>query len=152
MPSIDDMVREFHVAMDIPIAESASVPSDERVRLRAKLITEEYFETMAALFGTVYGAEVLAEAQETVSRVIENATVLVDLPELADGLCDLDYVVAGTRLEFGIPGEAVLAEVHAANMRKTDGPIREDGKRLKPPGWVGPDIAGVLARASKVSP
>ena len=32
-------------------------------------------------------------------------------------------------------------------MRKVGGPIRpEDGKRLKPPGWVGPDILGELIK------
>ena len=30
-------------------------------------------------------------------------------------------------------------------MAKAGGPLREDGKRLKPPGWTPPDIAGVLA-------
>jgi predicted HAD superfamily Cof-like phosphohydrolase len=145
--TIDSLVRDFHEAMDIPVVETPSVPSDERVRLRASLIAEEFFETMAAMFGE--HCPNLAEAQGEVTYAIENNRVRVDLVELADGLCDLDYVVAGTRLEFGIPGEEVLAEVHAANMRKTGGPLRADGKRLKPPGWVGPDVAGVIERAKR---
>lgn len=44
----------------------------------------------------------------------------------------------------GIDLRPVWSEVHAANMRKTTGPVREDGKRLKPEGWQPPDIAGVL--------
>lgn len=35
-------------------------------------------------------------------------------------------------------------DVHRANMAKTTGPVRADGKRLKPEGWQPPDIAGVL--------
>jgi predicted HAD superfamily Cof-like phosphohydrolase len=61
-------------------------------------------------------------------------------------MADLDYVVEGTRLEFGIDGEPIAAEVHRANMAKTEGPVAPDGKRLKPPGWTPPDIAGVLRK------
>ena len=68
----------------------------------------------------------------------------VDLPALVDGLADLDYVVEGTRIEFGVNGTPVADEVHAANMRKADGPVDEHGKKRKPPGWVGPDIERVL--------
>ncbi len=38
-------------------------------------------------------------------------------------------------------------EVHRSNMAKVGGPIRGDGKRLKPEGWTPPDVAGVLAAA-----
>lgn len=140
---IDDLVSEFHRAMDIPVADKPSIPSDERVRLRARLITEEYLETMEALFkepGRLFSAKSI------LSNVADEGEIRVFLPDLADGLCDLDYVVAGTRLEFGIPGGAILEEVHAANRRKTGGPIREDGKRMKPAGWTPPDIEGVLKR------
>lgn len=134
--TIDNLVSDFHHAMNIPVADKLGVPTDERVRLRARLITEEYIETMQALFpDSPAWTDAISCLDEIVGSVPK-----VDLVELADGLCDLDYVVAGTRLEFGIPGEAVLAEVHAANMRKASGPVRKDGKKLKPVNWVGPDI------------
>lgn len=142
---IDNLVSDFHHAMDIPVADKLGVPADERVRLRARLICEEFIETIESLFGKSRNPWI-EEAENALATAIESAEVNVDLVELADGLCDLDYVVAGTRLEFGIPGEAVLAEVHKSNMAKKDGPVREDGKRMKPVGWVGPDIAGVLAK------
>jgi predicted HAD superfamily Cof-like phosphohydrolase len=56
----------------------------------------------------------------------------------------LDYVVEGTRLEFGIDGESIAEEVHRTNMLKTDGPTSPEGKRLKPPGWEPPRIAMIL--------
>ena len=59
---------------------------------------------------------------------------------------DLDYVVEGTRLEFEIDGGPIAVEVHRSNMAKVGGPVREDGKRLKPPGWTPPDIAGELRK------
>lgn len=73
----------------------------------------------------------------------------VDLVEFADALADLDYVIEGTRLEFGINGAPIAAEVHRSNLSKLgpNGPmLREDGKILKPPGWTPPDIAGELRK------
>lgn len=68
----------------------------------------------------------------------------IDLEKLSDGLADLIYVTVGTALEFGIPLDRVWAEVQRANMQKASGPRRADGKVLKPPGWVPPDIHGAL--------
>jgi predicted HAD superfamily Cof-like phosphohydrolase len=68
-----------------------------------------------------------------------------DLVEAIDGMCDLLCVVYGTAAEFGIDLAPFWDEVHRTNMAKAGGPVREDGKRLKPPGWTPPDIAGVLA-------
>ena len=68
--------------------------------------------------------------------------------EAADALADLVYVVYGMALETGIDLAAVLAEVQRSNMSKLgpDGrPVyREDGKVLKGPGYVPPDVAGAL--------
>lgn len=150
MTDIDSLVREFHEAMNLPVATELGVPADERVRLRARLITEEYFETMRALFSG--RCPDIDEAENCLAHAIEQEPVSVDLVELADGLCDLDYVVAGTRLELGIPGKAVLAEVHKSNLAKVGGPISPQGKQLKPPGWTPPDIAGVLERHKGAKP
>lgn len=133
-------VIAFHEAMGVPVNEVPAVPSEDRVRLRLSLIAEEFFEVMEAALGESH----VCYAKVLVMAAIKYVTPQVDLPKFVDGLTDLDYVNEGTRLEFGIDGGPVLEEVHAANMRKTDGPIREDGKRLKPPGWVGPDIERVL--------
>lgn len=46
--------------------------------------------------------------------------------------------------DCSIPLWEVFQEIHRSNMRKVGGPIRADGKRLKPEGWVGPDIASKL--------
>ena len=68
----------------------------------------------------------------------------------ADALADLVYVVYGMALETGIDLAAVLAEVQRSNMSKlgADGrPVyRQDGKVLKGPGYLPPDVAAVLAR------
>ena len=69
-----------------------------------------------------------------------------NLVELVDALADLDYVVEGTRIEFGINGKPIADAVHAANMAKVGGGIRGDGKINKPEGWQPPDIAGELRK------
>lgn len=59
---------------------------------------------------------------------------------VADALADLLYVVIGSALQWGIPLERVLAEVHRSNMTKTAGDKRADGKILKGPGYSPPDL------------
>jgi predicted HAD superfamily Cof-like phosphohydrolase len=70
------------------------------------------------------------------------------LPAIAQELADVVYVAYGTALAYGIDLDAVLAEVHRANMSKLglDGqPIIRDGKVAKGPQFQSADIAAVLA-------
>ncbi len=136
MTMIDD-VKAFHEAMGVPVLTKPEVPSADRAALRLGLIAEEFCELCEA---TGSRAESLVGGYDPELRGVA-------LPDVADAIADLIYVLIGTAHEFGIPLEAVWNEVHAANMRKVDGPVRADGKKLKPPGWVGPDIQGVLKRA-----
>lgn len=133
-------VAAFHRATDTPIAEVPSIPSDERVKLRLDLISEEFFELLDSLGWAQYGADFMPDPNGHRNIV---AT--------ADALADLVYVIIGTALEFGIPLDEVWAEVQRANLAKigADGKVhkRADGKVLKPEGWMPPDIAGVLQRA-----
>jgi predicted HAD superfamily Cof-like phosphohydrolase len=140
--SIRDAVTHFHRVMDIPVLDHPQVPSDERVRLRLRLIAEEFFEVLWAC--GICLSETVDLAYLSVMKRIREDQINVDLPALADNLCDLDYVTEGARLEFGIRGAEVLAEVQRANLAKVGGPKRADGKVLKPEGWQAPDIARVL--------
>jgi predicted HAD superfamily Cof-like phosphohydrolase len=142
--TLRDQVMQFHKAMDCPTRSRPETIPDDRVRLRAALIAEEFFETLRAMFGA-YAAG-LENAEELVKQAIRLDPIHVDMPALADGMADLDYVVEGTRLEFGIDGSPIASEVHRANMTKIGGPIAPNGKRLKPPGWAPPDITGELRK------
>jgi len=143
---------EFHRTLGQPILESPTVPSDSRVRLRASLIFEELRETIQSMFdgnsavGNKLARDEWHSASEAIQRIIAEAAVKVDLEQLADGLGDLDYVVEGTRLEFGINGGPIARAIHRANMQKVGGPKRSDGKVMKPEGWKPPDIAGELQK------
>ena len=75
-----------------------------------------------------------------------------DLPEVADALGDMLYILCGTILEHGMQYkiEEVFAEIQRSNMSKlgVDGkPIyREDGKVLKGPNYFKPNIAAILEK------
>jgi predicted HAD superfamily Cof-like phosphohydrolase len=76
------------------------------------------------------------------------AVVRQDTVAIADALADIVYVAYGSALTYGIDLDAVLREVHRANMSKlgADGKpmMREDGKVLKPPTYAGPNVGRVL--------
>jgi predicted HAD superfamily Cof-like phosphohydrolase len=139
-------VLEFHKAMGQPILESPTVPPDERVRLRARLILEEAFEFLEACFqqNGERTRDMINEAKAAIAHYINRADVLVRLTNAADALADIKYVVEGTFIEMGIDSGPVDDEVHRSNMAKTGGGSRVDGKILKPAGWAPPDIASVL--------
>lgn len=91
-----NQVAEFHRTFKHPILSEPTIPSESRCKLRIALIAEE-----------------LKELQEA----IENN----DLIEVADALCDIQYVLSGAVLEFGL-GEkfrALFDEVQRSNMSKT---------------------------------
>lgn len=118
-------VKAFHRTYGLPISESPNIIPADRFNLRLSLIEEELAEF-------VYAA-------------INN-----DIVEVADALGDLLYVVIGAALEYGIPLDEVVDEIHASNMSKlgVDGkPIyRSDGKVLKGINYKEPDIKGVLGK------
>lgn len=150
-------VRRFHQVYGAPIAERPEIPSAEQRLLRVRLILEEAME-FAAASGYPLRVYVLneeaADGKSDVVTLLEQATTAmckdeaVDLLEVADALGDLNVVVNGSALVWGIPIASIDAEVDASNMSKLmpDGTVkqREDGKVLKGPNYFKPDIADVL--------
>lgn len=112
-------VFEFHRKFGCKVGTKPAIPDSGTAELRERLLREEFEETVKALR-------------------------LGDMAGIADGVCDLIYVAIGLAISYGIYLPEVWAEVHAANMRKVGGDTRDDGKVLKPKGWRGPDIEGVL--------
>lgn len=97
MDKIDPLnqVGEFHRTFKHPILESPQIPSQGRCDLRVSLIAEE-----------------LDELREAIADH--------DLIEVADALCDIQYVLSGAILEFGL-GEKfkdLFEEVQRSNMSK----------------------------------
>ncbi len=79
-------------------------------------------------------------------KELEDAIVSRDRVEILDALTDLQYVLDGTYIAFGLDDlkEPAFKEVHASNMSKlgADGkPVyREDGKVLKGPNYRPPNL------------
>lgn len=145
---VDHQVREFHLKVGIPAPTGPVELPDERVRYRVRLISEEYLELLGAAFknsGEPWGRR-LREVQQYIELIVDQAPVELRLVPFFDATHDVDYVVAGTRVEFGYDGWPGACEVHRANMAKEGGAFRGDGKLLKPAGWTPPDIAGVLSK------
>lgn len=97
MEKIDPLnqVAEFHRVFKHPIENKPTIPAEDRCRLRVNLLAEELKE---------------------LEQAIENK----DIVEIADALCDMQYVLAGAVLEFGL-GEkfkALFDEVQRSNMSK----------------------------------
>ena len=125
------VTREFHEAFDLPRPDTIPVPPDEDlIRLRMRLIKEEY-------------VEVRAELTKLLSPLSVDET-LDTFRNLLKELSDLRYVVEGCAVAFGLDIEGAYLEVHRSNMSKLgeDGkPIyREDGKVLKGPGYTEADL------------
>ena len=80
-------------------------------------------------------AEILLGAARAACLAIDDRDAYSSAPALAGLACAVGYVAN----EWGIPLRPFWREVQRANMDKVGGPVRADGKRLKPPGWQGPD-------------
>jgi len=146
------MVLEFNRAIGAHIEpDTSNLPPPEVRLLRVRLLIEEMAETFDAMAGERL-SEVWAEmAVEKFASFGVEYPHPKDIEGIADGLADLIVVAIGTAQAYGIDLRPVFDEVHAANMRKLDGPKRADGKQLKPEGWKGPDIRAALDRGENLA-
>lgn len=125
------VVTLFHRAFRLPApAHPPLHPDPDLVRLRARLIREEFEEVMQELTYLAH-PHTPDEVTEAFRRLLKE-------------LADLRYVAEGCAVTFGLPIEAAYREVHRSNMSKLgpDGkPLyREDGKVLKGPGYTEADM------------
>jgi predicted HAD superfamily Cof-like phosphohydrolase len=141
----DTCVVEFHEAFGAPVAWSPGVPKAERRKLRCSLILEEAIEFCLA---SGYSPQVMSTATGEIKFDLFATADEPNIVEAADGLADLRYVTDGAALEWGIPLEKCLREVHRSNMSKLgeDGKpvLRADGKILKGPNFTPPDLGAIL--------
>lgn len=94
-PDALNLVAEFHRTFRHPILPAPEIPDETRCKLRVALIAEELKEMEVA--------------------ILEN-----DLVGVADALCDIQYVLSGAILEFGLADKfaALFEEVQRSNMSK----------------------------------
>jgi len=131
MSEFEDKVKEFQVMYNREVGEKMAGHYD-LLAMRKRLIDEEYKELDAEIVKAMDEIKTGGRPQKE--------TLLHLYKELAD----LQYVVSGLSVTFGIPIDEVFGRVHASNMSKlgADGkPIyREDGKILKGPNYFEPDL------------
>jgi len=132
--SREDSLEEFHKAFGHPVDEVMTVDGME---LRRSLIVEEFTELMSEISQVSIA---LARGRKPTLEVREN---------LLKELCDLQYVISGMAVAFGLPLQIAFNRVHSSNMSKLgeDGkPLyREDGKVLKGPNYEPPDLKDLVA-------
>lgn len=94
-PDALNQVAEFHRTFKHPIVDKPGIPSEDRCRLRVALIAEELKELEVAIRDK-------------------------NIVEVADALCDIQYVLSGAILEFGLGDKfkQLFDEVQRSNMSK----------------------------------
>lgn len=90
-------VIDFMTTANQPVVEDPAIPNEKRVKLRLDLIKEE-----------------LKELEEAIEQK--------NLTEIMDAFCDLEYVLLGAIVEFGMKDcfQENFNEVHDSNMSKFD--------------------------------
>jgi predicted HAD superfamily Cof-like phosphohydrolase len=118
-----EQVKEFHETYGLPVKATPDISDPKTNDLRINLLAEELDELKEALANN-------------------------DILEVLDALTDLQYVLDGAYLSFGLHSvkDAAFNEVQRSNMSKlgADGkPIRResDGKILKGPNFFEPDLS-----------
>ena len=103
-----NQVAEFHRTFKHPILDTPQIPSAERCNLRVALIAEELKE-------------------------LEVAILEKDIVGVADALADIQYVLSGAVLEFGLGNKfkALFDEVQRSNMSKACNTIEEAEATVK---------------------
>ena len=95
-------VAKFHDTFNMPVLDQPTLPSPQRSALRVSLLQEELNE-------------------------LKDAIAQQDIVAVADALSDLQYVLSGAVLEFGLAGRFadLFGEVQRSNMSKTCKTIEE---------------------------
>ncbi len=94
-PESLELVAQFHHTFKHPVVSTPAIPDAKRAKLRIDLLSEEL-------------------------RELEEAIKDNDLVAVADAFCDIQYVLSGAILEFGL-GEkfkTLFEEVQRSNMSK----------------------------------
>jgi predicted HAD superfamily Cof-like phosphohydrolase len=101
-------VAAFHRLFDLPVIDEPAVPPSDRCRLRINLLEEE-----------------LKELKEAITKG--------SIVDAADAFADLQYVLSGAILEFGLGSrfKDLFDEVQRSNMSKACPTLEDANETLK---------------------
>lgn len=107
-PDCLNQVADFHRTFKHPILDRPQMPSENRCNLRVALIAEELKE-------------------------LEDAIAEKDIVAVADALADIQYVLSGAVLEFGLGNQfkPLFDEVQRSNMSKACNTVEEAEATVK---------------------
>lgn len=131
MEEYESRVLECHKAMELAVNEPYSV---SLLKLRQKLLREEMDELDAEI-------NTLIDELEKTGATEKNTRA-----RMMKELSDLQYVLSGMVVSFGIPMQEVFRRTHESNMSKlVNGKVlkREDGKFLKGPNYKPPFLEDI---------
>lgn len=132
MEEYEKKVLEFHQVMELPYSEPLNI---ELLKNRQKMMIEEFAELNAEI------DNIISELEKT------NTTKTDSRAKLLKEFADLQYVLSGTSVSFGLNTYEAFNRVHKSNMSKLiDGkPLKTNiGKIIKGPDYKPPyldDIA-----------
>jgi predicted HAD superfamily Cof-like phosphohydrolase len=106
--SVQDMVREFHEVLDLPRSDTPTLTTYDERRSREVLLRSEVAEYR------------MANSES-------------DLAAIMRELGDIVYVAYGSAVSHGVDLDAVIAEIHRANMAKAEVCAPCGGKGMHPP-------------------
>jgi len=113
-----ESVKEFNRMCGVPVGESPKNLDVSAFARRMRLILEEASEYATAVS-------------------------IGSLPDIADALGDLLYVVFGAAIEHGMPMDEVFRQIHVSNMSKKGGYRDAGGKFIKPDTYKPVDLSWI---------
>lgn len=149
-----EQVKEFQKTFNQPAPDNLQLLNTQRYINRSVWTLEEIVEGVHALVGDADSFEFKKAINDLASGLLNAAikaeksgvkfeTVEDKQVALCDAMNDTLYFAVGTCVEMGFRPQQTFDVVQKANMAKLwpDGQprYREDGKILKPEGWVAPD-------------
>lgn len=131
-------VRDFHRVFGFPIDEPvvAYLEKGEKQILRDVAMSLESLQHECTSYlrdrdsVAVSRLRLVLEELAELTRALEQENPI----EVADGLGDLGYVLYGTAVAYGLPLDALMAQIHISNMTKDPGAFKPvKGSRYMPP-------------------
>lgn len=151
----EELVAEFHAKFGFPTVPvtSGDAAFNDALNSYGKTLKQSSKELLSVALALQARGDhrfyrvhlMVEELSEIIMALAYNNEI-----QLADGLADLQYVLSGTAVTYGMPLQALFEEAHRSNMSKSRDPNDPRMKAKDPSrGYSAPDFSGVLKKARK---
>lgn len=145
-----DKVKTFTEQTGTPVPDSPQLMSRESVDFLVKMMLDEIMELYCTVDDTTdYKYKMIEMIVNAKNLPKTNLSTPETIAEQADALVDCYYYSLNAAAKHGVNLSKIFNLVHDANMNKRDPESglfkkREDGKVIKPYGWMPPDVVGLI--------